>query len=1353
MMNNDECGWRPEGVLYSSLIIGHSPFFISLPQPDSGMPTPLTTAEQRRLIDELAELAQRRADDQERIEQRFATRDAELRTEFAQAAQQRKTAYEQQTSSLNEEYTDTLAEARDEHGAVIGRLIQDEKEFAERAPIQTAQVRENAQDGWDRAKLKAKENHHREASRVEKELQALQQVCATHRYELQVIGEHVKVFLRQRRCGSVPDGGEPVPVEPPSADRDSTALERAISAKDNALVKLSELDKQRAARYLDEGWIFLFFLLGAAVAVVPSGLLFNWADWRWAALSAGVGVAVAAVAYMVIYPVVRRQTRQVVGEIQRYLAAAREAVDDAEQETQSNAEKQLAELAQQQDHDLGVVEEFWSQRTEELNRENNALVAREQADLTQRRATLDEQWEASLRPHKEKYPALLQQAEQDFEREEQRHTAEHDAAQRENREQHDRDWEALIERWQSGIARFESAVTEMTDYCAQRYPAWPAIDWEAWSPPSDSASALPFGGYEVHLDELPGGVPSDERLMVDHTQFTLPSVLSFPETPSLLIEASDEGRDTAVATLQNAMLRFLIAMPPGKVRFTIIDPTALGQNFSAFMHLADFDERLVNNRIWTEAIHINQRLMDLTQHMEDVIQKYLRNEFESIQEYNQHAGEVAEAFQILVIANFPAGFSEEAGRRLVSIASSGARCGVYTLISCDTKMELPRNFDLADLKSSATTLQWSDGRFRFEQDDLGHWPLALDQPPEDDLFTAAVRAVGSQAKDSNRVEVPFTCVAPSNEQWWTGDSRAGVEVALGRAGATKLQYLHLGEGTSQHVLIAGKTGSGKSTMLHALITNAALHYGPDELHFYLIDFKKGVEFKPYSTFQLPQARVIAIESEREFGLSVLERLDVELHRRGDLFRSAGVQNVKAYRDAHPAAVMPRILLIIDEFQELFVKDDKIAADAALLLDRLVRQGRAFGIHVLLGSQTLAGAYSLARSTIGQMAVRIALQCSDSDAHLILSEDNTAARLLNRPGEAIYNNANGLFEGNYPFQVVWLPDNERGEYLRQLQELAEAQDQMVEPPIVFEGNVAADPSRNALLRGLLQSPTETAGLAPHSWLGAAVAIKEPTACQFRRQSGANLMVVGQQEEMAMGVLANCLISLGAQLPRPAMPGDAADSTNSPPGGHRFYLFDGTRAESPDADFWRRLVDQLPLDIELIPPRDVDDPMAEIAAEVNRRLEQGDDTLPPIFLIVYNLGRFRDLRKPDDAFNFGGFGDDDQPPSPAIQFATILREGPALGVHTLLWADTFTSVSRWLDRQSIRDVEMRALFQMSPTDSANLMDSPEASRLGVNRAVLYSDEQGDFEKFRPYGIPSGEWLSWIREQLIALAAFHS
>ena len=75
---------------------------------------------------------------------------------------------------------------------------------------------------------------------------------------------------------------------------------------------------------------------------------------------------------------------------------------------------------------------------------------------------------------------------------------------------------------------------------------------------------------------------------------------------------------------------------------------------------------------------------------------------------------------------------------------------------------------------------------------------------------------------------------------------------------------------------------------------------------------------------------IAIESEREFGLSVLQRLDAELKRRGDLFRAAGVQDVAAYRDKTQATSLPRILLIVDEFQEFFVEDDKLSQEAALL---------------------------------------------------------------------------------------------------------------------------------------------------------------------------------------------------------------------------------------------------------------------------------------------------------------------------------------------------------------------------------------------------------------------------------------
>ncbi|MDZ7620661.1 MAG: FtsK/SpoIIIE domain-containing protein, partial [Patescibacteria group bacterium] len=604
-------------------------------------------------------------------------------------------------------------------------------------------------------------------------------------------------------------------------------------------------------------------------------------------------------------------------------------------------------------------------------------------------------------------------------------------------------------------------------------------------------------------------------------------------------------------------------------------------------------------------------------------------------------------------------------------------------------------------------------------------------PPPREQFTAIVRAVGERVEDAGRVEVPFATVGPGLAERWTADSRAGINIPLGRAGATRLQHLQLGKGTSQHVLISGKSGSGKSTLLHALITNIALRYSPDEVELYLIDFKKGVEFKAYADGQLPHARVVAIESEREFGLSVLVRLDDELRRRGDRFRELRVQDIRGFRNAVPDESLPRILLIIDEFQELFVEDDRLAQEASLLLDRLVRQGRAFGIHILLGSQTLSGAYSLARSTIGQMAVRIALQCSEADSHLILSEDNTAARLLTRPGEAIYNDANGLFEGNHPFQVAWLPDKDRDQLLGELRHLAESRGHRCEPPIVFEGNSPADLASNPLLVDALHAEHPPGVLpAAQAWLGSPVAIKGPTAATFVRQGGSNLVVIGQDERAALGVLASALVSLSAQH------GPAA----------RFYVFDGTRPDAAQADAWQRLADVLPHDVRRVAPNKVAGPMNELLAECVRRETEDDEHAASIYFVVYHLARFRDLLKGDDDFGFSRL-DGDKPASPAQQLTELLRRGPAVGIHGLIWCDSYNALNRALDRKALRDVELRVLFRMNASDSSALIDSPAAARLSEHRALLHDEGQGRSEKFRPYAPPSDERLAWLKQQFHA------
>src|SRR5437660_2342114 len=317
--------------------------------------------------------------------------------------------------------------------------------------------------------------------------------------------------------------------------------------------------------------------------------------------------------------------------------------------------------------------------------------------------------------------------------------------------------------------------------------------------------------------------------------------------------------------------------------------------------------------------------------------------------------------------------------------------------------------------------------------------------------------------------MPVAHIAPEEAAFWTLEASAEVRVPIGRTGATKFQHLALGKGTRQHGLIAGKTGSGKSTLFHVVITNLALWCSPEQVEFYLIDFKKGVEFKCYAAHRLPHARVVAIESDREFGLSVLQRLDDELKRRGDLFRNLGVQDIAGYKRAGGTEPLPRTLLIIDEFQEFFVEDDSIAQTASLLFDRIVRQGRAFGIHVLLGSQTLGGAYTLARATLGQMVIRVALQCNEADAYLIMDDSNPAPRLLSRPGEGIYNDTAGSVEGNSPFQVVWLADEERDAWLEKVRELAEQHHDRHPSPIVFEGNAPADIRENDLLRTAIEAP--------------------------------------------------------------------------------------------------------------------------------------------------------------------------------------------------------------------------------------------------------------------------------------------
>ncbi len=462
---------------------------------------------------------------------------------------------------------------------------------------------------------------------------------------------------------------------------------------------------------------------------------------------------------------------------------------------------------------------------------------------------------------------------------------------------------------------------------------------------------------------------------------------------------------------------------------------------------------------------------------------------------------MSEPFRLVVWTNFPFGLDETSWKALCSILASGPRCGIGVVLTIDPVHPWPVFADRSKVFANGLHLRLTQEP-RIVDPELGKFPIQLDPPPSPSLLTTIIEHCTQDALKAGKIEVPFVTIGVDDADMGQGRTGDGLSIPLGVAGVGRTTSLRLGSGTSQHVLVAGKTGSGKSSLLHTLITSAALKYPPDQLRMVLLDFKKGVEFQVYSQTRLPHADIIAIESRREFGLSALEYLDRVMQRRGEIFRLAGVQDIPSWTRAKPNDPMPRVLVVVDEFQEMFVEDDKLAQQSAMLLDRIVRQGRSFGIHIVLASQTLGGSYSLPRTTLAQMAVRIALQCDGADAMMILGEDNLAATRLRHSGQAIYNDAGGRIESNQPFQVAFLTAASHQQELARIPKpskpSSDPSTNTLGRQIIFEGHKPAVWNAADVARGIETLPKLDAGSLPLV-LGESLSIEPTVTRSLTRQA--------------------------------------------------------------------------------------------------------------------------------------------------------------------------------------------------------------------------------------------------------------
>ncbi|WP_318699576.1 MULTISPECIES: FtsK/SpoIIIE domain-containing protein [unclassified Roseofilum] len=603
----------------------------------------------------------------------------------------------------------------------------------------------------------------------------------------------------------------------------------------------------------------------------------------------------------------------------------------------------------------------------------------------------------------------------------------------------------------------------------------------------------------------------------------------------------------------------------------MIDPVSMGNNFP-FKELPDFISGL---KTYTRSDDIREQLRALTVHIEQVIQNYLGRNYDSIEIFNAAKSSVEEPYRYLFLADFPTNFDGSSWEDLKSLLVNGAKAGVYAIIHVDGTLETPkRDMDYRLFESYCTVLQPSgkseDNHPLFEV----QFPngclceVSLDEPPPNDQFNQLTGAIAKAFKEVKTETVSFAEFYPHtthpDKRVWSADYYSGCEVRapIGVMGARENLEFWLGTNEDALVvsqgLLAGKPGAGKSYTLHAIIISLAMRYSPDELQMYLLDFKEGVEFQIYVDPErsdrvslteelneekaLPHARVVSIESDREFGLSVLQTVQAEIEQRGSQFKSVGVSNLTDYREKCPDVKMPRILVVIDEFQYMFQDRDKITSELNLIFEDITRRGRAFGVHLLIASQS-PNVPNMSRGIYSFIELRMAQQMDKNTANSVLAEGNVdAVDLLEKPGKVIYNKDFGRKGHNEIGQVADMSLPERMNALLEIQNTARDNSyQRSEPLILFNGSRPTQLSHNRQLRQLsqrsdwlslrdlnkqaIQEPDwlveETPGVA---WLGEAMRIGDHTKAIFRRRSRSNMLLVGTSEEMIFGIIGGILLSL-------------------------------------------------------------------------------------------------------------------------------------------------------------------------------------------------------------------------------------
>lgn len=817
---------------------------------------------------------------------------------------------------------------------------------------------------------------------------------------------------------------------------------------------------------------------------------------------------------------------------------------------------------------------------------------------------------------------------------------------------------------------------------------WEDPGWASWSCAS-------FDGTPKFLTIGTESEPKDQS----------GSNLSFPVLAPFIGGGSSiviEGDEKATAVVMHAMVLQAAIMLPHKIRFSFLDPAGQGSAFP-------MQRKLPLVRKSTD--HLYQILDSINDDIKRVNTDYLDDEVTSFEDLPQEV-KVNQRYELIVAAKFPEEYDRRSIEALQKISRNGPKAGKYLLIQ-KTSAEMPREMSLADFPNLHACHLGFPSREGLERCPVTKMPSALQQYLYEDLENA----------QPPEHKLNWQDLALDEKEWWTKSSEQFVEVAVGSAGAERKLNLWFGQKKNgqqcSHGVLGAMTGSGKSGLFHAIISGLAMRYSPQEVQFYLVDGKQGVEFQSYRV--LPHARVVSLHSLPEFSRSILRELHEEMNRRFETFKGAGVSGLSEYRAL--GHVMPRLLLLADEYSDFFEMDREDIGSQLIL--QLAQQGRAAGIHMLLGGQSFSGADMKSRNEVfANIHLRLGMKMSQETLNNVTEFGPEGKRLIEAcdlAGKIVINDQSGNDGANEMGKVALITKEDRDKIVKAVMTLASKRLKPEElgGAILFEGNKQPQftemPATKRLL-ALAQRPTEASwqnfARAPiHEvglgipewfdgefpvplWLGQEYNLHGHAFTILRRLASENALVVGESNAARYGIIQSMLCSLALRWPEEKA---------------QVILMDKCVPGTPWSEVLTTTVEKVLPNNGIVLRQN-----AELIAQLGtlrdilrRRIELSEAELQKeksIYLFLSEPDRINPLHLAPNKHGFLAENANGE------LLKEIYSRGPAVGIHLIASTAALLSMTQVIPRRNLEQhFKHRIALQMSEDDSFMFVKSRIASQL--------------------------------------------